>query len=465
MNQALPSEVEQRISEMTARFRQQLTELWEQMLDEESDTPATALDIERQIRDWLRRLGEDTQAQTIGQLERYRKKGKQACPGCGTEVYWTRYERRNYISALGELTLERAYYHHGACHTGWTPLDERLALGSSELSPLVEEMSSYLGAWMPYEQAVHYLAKYQGIHLSHDSVNSSTVRIGARLQAQQTEAVRQAWEEHTLPACEVAVAPQRLYISADGIRHLLPTGEGKEIKVAAVYETETRRNGRGETEIHARNIDYVVASGAEELAQAVYLRAVQRGALQAHEVGVLGDGANWIWNQVALQFPPRQTTQIVDFYHASEYLWAAARAVWGVEAARTQAWSRQQCHTLKHEGPTAIQQALAALPVSASEPPEEVVAARTYFENQHPRMDYPRYVAAGWQIGSGSAESAVKQVVGVRLNQAGMRWNPAHAVAVAQVRAAILSGHWDAFWETYQPAARQYQHTAAAATD
>ena len=79
------------------------------------------------------------------------------------------------------------------------------------------------------------------------------------------------------------------------------------------------------------------------------------------------------------------------------------------------------------------------MPGAAEAPPPAVVAARTYFENQASRMDYPRYRAGGWQIGSGSAESAVKQVVGVRLNQAGMRWNAAHALAVAQVRATILS--------------------------
>ena len=463
MNKPLPTEVKEQIAATTERFRQQLTELWQWVLDEENTAPATALEIEKYIRDWLQRIGEDTQAQTVGRLERYRVKGKQACPVCGTEVYWTRYETRNYISSLGELSIERAYYHHRACHTGWVPLDARLELGNSELSPLAQEMTSYLGAWMPFEQAVQYLAKYQGLRISHDTVNSSTVSIGQALQARQTEAVRQAWEEQVLPACEVAVVPLRLYVSADGIRHLLPNGEGKEIKVAAVYETTERCNARGETEIHARDIDYVTAPTAEELAQAVYLRAVQRGVLGAEQVGVLGDGATWIWNRVAAQFPKRKTTEIVDSYHASEYLWDAARAVWGAENAQTQAWGVQQCHTLKHEGPQPVQQALADLPVSTSTPPQAVRDARSYFENQHPRMDYPRYVADGWQIGSGTAESAVKQVVGVRLNQAGMRWNTEHALAVAQVRAAILSDRWDAFWDTFQPPARQYQHAVPGA--
>lgn len=54
-------------------------------------------------------------------------------------------------------------------------------------------------------------------------------------------------------------------------------------------------------------------------------------------------------------------------------------------------------------------------------------------ENQAQRMEYPSYTCRGLQIGSGSAESAVKQVVGTRLNQAGVRWNPERAEAVAHV--------------------------------
>ncbi|MSU80621.1 MAG: ISKra4 family transposase, partial [Gemmataceae bacterium] len=35
-----------------------------------------------------------------------------------------------------------------------------------------------------------------------------------------------------------------------------------------------------------------------------------------------------------------------------------------------------------------------------------------YFKNNVHRMDYPRYLANGWFIGSGAMESACKTVVG-----------------------------------------------------
>ncbi|HDQ71694.1 MAG TPA: hypothetical protein ENN19_06310 [Chloroflexi bacterium] len=66
-------------------------------------------------------------------------------------------------------------------------------------------------------------------------------------------------------------------------------------------------------------------------------------------------------------------------------------------------------------------------------------------------------VEQGLQIGSDSAESAVKQVVGARIKQAGMRWNAERAEAIAHFRASILSDRWDDMWENFTPPPRQYQ--------
>lgn len=371
-------------------------------------------------------------------------------------MYWERYEPRRYVTTLGEMKLERAYYNHSACHRGWVPLDERLGLGASELSPRVQEMVSYLGAFMPFEKAQAFLSKYCGVHVSHDTVNNHTVEIGQALREKQEEAVRRAWEEHQLPTCEAAVPPKRLYVSADGINYLQPDGRGKEIKVAAVYETEERRTKEGKTEVRALDIEYVVTTGAEDLARAAYLVAVKRGADFAEQIPVLGDGASWIWNRVAAIFPPRKTTEIVDFYHVTEYIWGAGKSMLGEETDEVKEWGEKYCHTLKHEGPVPVLRELRALSLQRRTTPKPLGSAITYFENQSPRMNYPEYIEQGLQIGSGSAESAVKQVVGVRINQPGMRWKDERAEAVSHVRAAILSGRWDDFWSEYHPPPRQY---------
>ena len=64
-------------------------------------------------------------------------------------------------------------------------------------------------------------------------------------------------------------------------------------------------------------------------------------------------------------------------------------------------------------------------------------------------MDYPRYQAEGWQIGSGHIEAACKTVVNQRLKQSGMHWGGDRADAVCHLRALYEGepGQWDAFWE------------------
>jgi hypothetical protein len=457
MTMMIPDLVQERIDRMKEAAHRELIELYCWSMGDDEGHQPTAVEIEDRIREWIHCMGHEAQSLLLGERDRYQRKGKQRCPQCGEAVYWKRYEPRTYISSLGEMQLERAYYHHAGCHCGWVPLDEQLKIGASELSPRVQEMVSYLGAWMPFVQAQAYLAKYCDIHISHDTVNNATVTIGHALKDKQEAEVHHAWEASCLPTCEADLLPNRLYVTADGIIHLLPDGQGKEIKVAAVYETKERRTQKGQTEIHAVDIEYVVHTNAEELARAVYLVAVKRGVTTAEEIIVLGDGANWIWNRIADMFSKRKRTEVVDFYHASEYIWEAGNAVLGPGSAEAQTWGQQQCHALKHDGPGVVLWNLRTLYPTENAIPEPVAQAITYIENQEKRMNYPEYVKRGLQIGSGSAESGVKQVVGYRLNQAGMRWNEDRAEAVAHVRAAILSNRWDEFWSDFSPPRRQYR--------
>ncbi len=113
------------------------------------------------------------------------------------------------------------------------------------------------------------------------------------------------------------------------------------------------------------------------------------------------------------------------------------------------AWS----HRLKHEGGEAVLAELRLLDAASRPSAREVLRETvTYFENQVHRMDYPSYVARGWQIGSGPVESACKTVVGQRLKGAGMRWGEQGSDGVCHLRALFLSerGQWDAFWAGYR---------------
>ena len=451
MSNRLLLEAEQRIDEMMKRHGEKLKRIIRWIHDRDRESYPTEAEIEDKLHEWIRDFGQDVAQITVGDLDLYRHKGKERCPCCGAEVYWTRYEPRNLITTLGTIRLDRAYYHHGPCHCGWVPSDERLRLQRSELTPLVEEMVSYLGGFMPFAQACEYMQKYLGIEISADTVNNATVRTGEALRQEQEEAVHKVWEEQQKVPYEGHEPPERLYVSADGIKYLQPDGQGKELKVAAIYETEIRRTMSGEMDIHAVDVEYVVASEAEALAKSAYVLASQRGLHEAQTRVLLGDGANWIWNQMASVLRVPDCTEVLDFFHASEYLWRASDSVYGQGSAKAREWAEGACHTLKHQGAEPVLRALGQLPVPRTKPAEAINDAVTYFQNQQARMDYPTYREQMLQIGSGSAESAVQRVVGARINQPGMRWNPDRAHCVAHVRAAIFSGdRWDRHWAKYR---------------
>ena len=79
----------------------------------------------------------------------------------------------------------------------------------------------------------------------------------------------------------------------------------------------------------------------------MWARGVQRHAQLAHELVILGDGAEWIWNLVDQHFP--QAIQILDWFHATEYLYPVAKAAFTAEADQM-AWTERMKQAL-WEGP------------------------------------------------------------------------------------------------------------------
>jgi hypothetical protein len=167
---------------------------------------------------------------------------------------------------------------------------------------------------------------------------------------------------------------------------------------------------------------------------------VQRNADLATEIVFVADGAPWIWNLVERNFP--QAVQIVDWYHAVEYLAPIAEAAFGSESRSAKDWL-EGVRTSLWEGD--IDQVIAACQAFQKHPHAGQAARRavTYYTNNAKRMDYARFRAAGYQIGSGTIESGCKQIASQRLKRSGARWSLDGARMTAKARAAWLSGSWD----------------------
>jgi hypothetical protein len=250
-----------------------------------------------------------------------------------------------------------------------------------------------------------------------------------------------------------------LYVAVDGTTAHLQAG-WKEVKVAAIYETEPESQPDGTINIRAVRITYVVSfEDAETFARHVYLEAARRGLHQAQEVVVLGDGAEWIWNRIA-RFCDRPI-EIVDFYHGTEHVWNAGQALYGEGTEETEEWVSQRLGELLEQGPDALLTSLHTASMQASATVRSILRREiNYFDKHKERMRYPELRAAGYHIGSGSVESACKRIISARLKQAGMIWTREGAEAVAQLRATILSNRWDARWAAYNRTTRTFQQAA-----
>jgi hypothetical protein len=61
-------------------------------------------------------------------------------------------------------------------------------------------------------------------------------------------------------------------------------------------------------------------------------------------------------------------------------------------------------------------------------------------------MDYARFQALGYPIGSGSVESANKLVVEARMKGAGMHWARPHVDPMVALRNIACNDRWEEAW-------------------
>lgn len=372
---------------------------------------------------------------------------------CGALALFQRSRPATVKTVLDTISITRPYYLCPACHHGFSPLDQQLAFCAGGISAGLEELLALLGATEDsFAQAASVLEKLTLVSVCPNSVRDATERLGQCLHAHEQHLVQTAQATSTPPPLRQPPIT-RMYISMDGILVHLHDDGWKEVKLGTVYTTSTHvpRKRPEKLELRAVAHSYVTdLADAATFGSRLWAEAAQRGVLTATEVVVVGDGAHWIWNLADEYFP--DAVQIVDWYHASEYVWTAAHAIYGQGSDLAKRWAAEQLERL-WEGQVADVIATLQEHLSAGAVVQETL---TYYSNQQQRMRYAEYRARGMQIGSGTIESGCKQVIGARLKLAGMIWERSGAQAVATVRTWLRSGRWEEAMRLRPPLRRRY---------
>src|SRR5262249_48755250 len=157
------------------------------------------------------------------------------------------------------------------------------------------------------------------------------------------------------------------------------------------------------------------------------------GYWQAAEKVFAADGGPWCWQIQSLYFSAAQP--ILDWFHVSEHVWAAARVVGSTEET-IRTWAEQALEQMRLGGGEGLVTWLEhERSPRRGHSREAIDNLLSYVRPRTMQMEYPKYRANGWQIGTGMMESTCKQLVGMRLKGPGMHWTEAGALAMTALRA------------------------------
>jgi len=177
-----------------------------------------------------------------------------------------------------------------------------------------------------------------------------------------------------------------------------------------------------------------------------YLRLL--GAAYADVVEFIADGAEWLWHRVErlsrlAESPAAKLVEVLDFYHASQYLSETLATCHHMSKAQRQALYKRLRQALRRQadGVEVVQEALRALATTRQN--KAITRALGYLETHAHRMRYVTLEARKLPIGSGQVESAVRRVVNLRFKAPGSFWTETNVSGLMHLRAAFKAGRWD----------------------
>ena len=423
-----------------------IAEMLSEQIQRELTTDYTLSDVEKAARLLLQEIGRQAIALVVDAEEKPHPALAVSCPGCGQMIPYVRRRPAQLRTLFGNIEVKRAYYLCSDCHQGYCPLDKRLGLRANAISAELERLAAMTGALLPFGKGRDLFEALTLVSLSDQTLDKATQAYGAA--ARQREEVWQATahdQEELLRRKREERKPLRLYGAIDATK-VHTRGEEecpwRDLKVGVWFEARGKppKTPDGQWRIQAENIHYYAdICPASEFGSLVWSTGVQHHAQLAAELVMLGDGAEWIWNLAEKDFP--KAVQILDWFHATEYLMPVAKAAFSTEESQAD-WVKEAKQALWNGKVDDVIKDCLDLSRTDDGSDPAFVAAR-YYDKNRDRMDYPAYRRQGYQIGSGTIESAAKQIGTMRMKVSGAIWNEDSARKVAKARAAYLSDEWD----------------------
>ena len=311
------------------------------------------------------------------------------------------------------------------------PFCEKAGVNPGGWSRLLERALTDFGAEESFTRAAQRVKEHYGIEVSASAIRGVTYKHARKIQ--EVEPARR-------PAANTIVT------EVDGsMIPLMKPGENKDHrKDKSVFWSEVRLCcARGHDE--ATRIYGATLGSLENISLLWRQTAEWAGLHPKTNVHGIGDGAPWILEKFNENFGT-QGRYLIDFYHVSEYVGAAAAPVAG--AKRATAWMAKQKQRLLEGAAKKVLRALEGHrePLGHVETP--VQDAHRYIQQRLEHLHYHKALKVGLPIGSGEVESGHRHVIQQRLKLAGAWWKVTNAQPMIALRVARANNCWSAYWST-----------------
>lgn len=406
----------------------------------------SAEELEEQVREVLQRTGRVMLEPAFQQIAD--RTPAPCCCGksmknCGRRILGV-------MTTCGEVFVERRRYRSRCreCGRELHPADSRLCCGAHRVSKPLAKRVCQLAVVENFTRLPELTAAQHGVSLCHETILELAHEVGGAAERIRLAEARSSVARREPPQVTVADPPQRIYVSVDGIMYCTKERETdpdhpdqkrliwQQMKVGCVYWQDA-------CEVWHKQMVWGRES-PEDFGASLWRLAMQCGYGKAKERLFAADGGGWCWDIHARYFSDAKG--ILDWYHASEHVWAAAKIV---SPDSPHGWA-DDALTHMHDGGGAdlAEWLKPQIATRRGQPRRAVEELYAYVEDKAHLMRYPIAQQNGWQIGSGMIESTCKQLVAQRLKGPGMHWSEQGALAITALRATDLNGHWNAFWNT-----------------
>lgn len=414
-------------------YEQILSEL-QTLIEQEVGNFANDLgEMEIAVKELMESLGKGLLQRLVDRQANGYKGSSIACK-CGSSMKFIQHRSKNIHTLFGWITVKRAYYHCSDCGKSLFPYDVVSGLGSEQLSPALAKACCLLAVDDSFEQVSQKIEQLLGQTVSDDTVKEVVHKVGLVALQQQNQELVSFLADKQIPQSQAK--PEKLYIMPDGTT-VHETDGWHESKVGCICWQDEQFK---EHKYYIGRFD-----NSEIFGWHLWLGACRCGFRGAKEVIYTGDGAGWIRNEHHKHF--RRATFIIDWFHASEYVWDCGKKLFGEGTDVTEDWVKKRLDLLWDGWTKKLLDDLKKQHKKyRGSKREALVTLIRYISSNEEQMRYDIFRNKGYSIGSGAVEGACKYVVGKRLKQSGMIWSRAGSSATLALRVIWLNKRWDELW-------------------